>query len=106
MQKIEKVFAKGSLAISIVTIQELYEGRSTQNKEVEAYLLATISPLQILPYSFEIAQKAGEIARDSTRSIELADAAIAATTLQYNAQLATLNKKDFQEIPELEFARL
>lgn len=88
--------------MSMMSIQELYEGKSTKNKRKEEYLLATISPLKILPYTYETAQLAGKIARDLKRSIEMADAAIAATAILHGAQLFTLNKTDFQGIGELE----
>jgi predicted nucleic acid-binding protein len=92
---------KEILAISVVSVQELYEGRSTRDPQKEQYLLATMSPLTILPYTYEIAKRAGEIARDLQRSIELADALIAATAIQNNCFLATINTKDFQGIPQL-----
>lgn len=92
---------KETLAISIITIQELYEGKSTLNPVKEQSLLATISPLKILPYTYEIAQLAGEIARDLPRPIELADSAIAATAILSGSTLFTLNKKDFSSITNL-----
>lgn len=93
---------KENLAISTITVQELYEGQSTKDKGHETYLLATITPLKILPYTYEIAQLAGEIARDLKQSIEFTDAAIAATAIINGALLATLNKKHFQNIKDLE----
>lgn len=102
---ISRHFSKEELAISLITVQELYEGLSTKERVKEEYLLAVITPLKILPYTFEIAQLAGEIARDLDRLIELADATIAATAMVYNASLYTLNKKDFQGIPRLELFR-
>ena len=92
---------KQTLALSAVSVQELYEGQSTRNKDKEVYLLATISPLKILPYTYEVAQLAGEIARDSKKPIEFADAAIAATAIINGYQLYTLNKKHFKGIKEL-----
>lgn len=92
---------KEVLAISIISVQELYEGRSTKEDDKEAYLLATISPLKILPYTYEIAKLAGEIARDLDHPIELADAAIAATTKINNCDLLTLNIDDFRDIKDL-----
>ena len=100
--KLVKKKPKEVLAISIITIQELYEGKSTKDQAKEQALLATISPLKILPYTYEVAQLAGEIARDLNRAIELADAAIAATAILSGAQLLTLNKKDFLGIKNLE----
>lgn len=94
--------AKKKLAISVITVQELYEGRSTKRKAKEEYLLATIVPLKILPYTYEVAQLAGEIARDLKQSIELADAAIAATAIINAASLFTLNQKHFKNIRNLQ----
>lgn len=91
-----------NLAISMITVQELYEGKSTKNKERETELLATIAPLKILPYTREIAELAGKIARDLPRYIEATDAAIAATTIINSAKLLTLNTKDFRDIKNLE----
>lgn len=94
--------AKESLAISMITVQELYEGKSTKNKQKEEYFLATIAPLKILPYTYEVAQLAGEIARDSRYVMEFTDAAIAATAVINAAALLTLDKKHFRGIQNLE----
>lgn len=94
---------KETLALSVISIQELYEGQSTKDKTREQALLATITPLKILPYTYEIAQLAGEIVRDLPAPIELADAAIAATAIYHGAILCTLNPKDFSTIKQLEF---
>lgn len=83
-------------------MQELYEGKSTKDSQKEEYLLATISPLKILSYTYDIARLAGEIARDLDRPIELADAAIAVTAIVNGGSLFTLNKKHFAKIPGLE----
>ncbi len=101
MELVEK-HPKISLCLSLISVQELYEGKSTLKVENEKDLLATISPLKLLPYTYDIAKLAGSLARDLTRPIELADAGIAATAILNNAQLYTLNKKDFQGIPDLE----
>lgn len=101
--KIARKKPKESLAISIVSIQELYEGKTTRNSEKEKTLLAVIAPLKVLPYTYEVAQLAGEIARDLDRPIELADVAIASTAILNGAQLFTLDKKDFLGIKGLEF---
>jgi predicted nucleic acid-binding protein len=92
---------KKTLAISTISVQELYESQSTKDSQKEQYLLATISPLKILPYTYEVAKLAGEIARDLHRPIELADAAIAATAIITGCGLATTNTKDFIDIPQL-----
>lgn len=100
--KVDKKFSQESLGLSVISIQELYEGKSTKIDVEAQYLMATLGPLEILPYSFDIAKLAGEISRDLKDSIEFADAAIAATAIINGAQLFTLNKKDFQGIGNLE----
>jgi len=102
LELISKKFSKKILAVSMITIQELYEGQSTKNELKEAFMLSLISPLKILPYTYEIAKLAGQLARDSKAAIELADAAIAATCIINNAGLYSLNKKHFKNIINLE----
>lgn len=103
LEKLAKEPHQEALSVSIISVQELYEGQSTLKEEKEKDLFATMSPLALLPYTFEVAKLAGEIARDHRTGIDLADAAIAATTIINNGQLLTLNKKDFQGIKDLEF---
>lgn len=90
------------LAISTITIQELYEGKSTRLEDREKDLLATLSSLKVLGYSREVAQRAGQLCRDASRVYDFPDAAIAATCLVNHCQLATLDKKDFSGIEGLE----
>ncbi len=101
LRQIEEKIPVKDLAISILTVQELYEGKSTIDEIHERTLLETINPFKILPYTYEVAQIAGKLARDLGRKIEFADAAIAATAILNKAKLLTLNKKDFQGIKKL-----
>ena len=99
-------YPKTSLSISVITIQELNQGQSTTRKTAQKDLLAIISPLKILPYTYQAAELAGKITRDTQgRTIQLADAAIAATTIINTAKLATLNTKDFKNIKGLELVK-
>jgi predicted nucleic acid-binding protein len=75
------------------------ERRSTKQKRKREELLVTLSPLVILPYTESVARRAGEIARDATRPLQFADAAIAATAIMHKANIATFNRKDFYHIP-------
>ncbi len=106
LKEVAKMKPKEALALSVISIQELYEGKSTRKKKEEEYLLATVAPLKILPYNFEIAQLAGEIARDLKNPIEFADATIAATTILKEASLYTLDEKHFKNIENLELFSL
>ena len=105
-RKLEKELQNESLTISIITIQELYAGRSTRDHDRERMLLATISPLEILPYTYETAEIAGKLIRDAKNSLQFVDAAIAASAIVNGYQLATLNKKDFIGIKDLEILNL
>lgn len=102
--QIANKIAKEDLAISIITVQELYRGKSTLNRVDEENMFKIISLLKIVPYTYEIAQLAGEITRDLEHPIEFADSAIAATSILNDASLFTLNKKDFIYIKKLKFA--
>lgn len=102
LYKLRKRILKETFALSIVSVQELYEGQSTKVEQKEQTMLATIGPLKIVPYTYDVAQLAGEIARDLRRPIDFADAAIAACAIVNGGQLATLNKKDFLGIDNLE----
>ena len=93
-------------ALSVVSIQELYEGKSTKNESRETDLLTTLTKIEILPYTYEVASMAGKIARDLGRPIELADAAIAAVAVMNKAQLFTLNRKDFAGITDLKLLEI
>jgi len=104
--RLAKEKPKEALALSMISVQELYEGSSTRNEKREQHLLATISPLRILPYTYEVAVLAGSISRDRKTPIELADAAIAATAIIHGGVLYTLNRKDFSGIPDLQLGEL
>ena len=92
---------KEILGVSIITIQELYAGQSSKVLDKEQQFLQVISNFKILSYFEEVACLAGQLTRDSSKKIEFADAAIAATVVLNKAKLLTLNKKDFQGIKRL-----
>lgn len=90
-----------NLALSIISLQEIFTGTSTRKKEIEDGILKVISVFKILPYTDPVAKLAGQLERDLGRPIEFPDAAIAATAILNKASLFTLNKKDFQGIKGL-----
>ncbi|OGG14529.1 hypothetical protein A2773_05630 [Candidatus Gottesmanbacteria bacterium RIFCSPHIGHO2_01_FULL_39_10] len=101
LQKMTEGAEATKIAISVVSIQELYTGKSISTLENEETMLNTIASYEIKSYSYEIAKKAGELVRNSNGQLQFADAAIAATAIVNDAQLATLNKKDFEDIKDL-----
>lgn len=94
------------IAVAQVSIQELYRGKSTRQNAPRQLLEDTLAAMRILPYSYGIALRAGELMRDHSQPIEFADAAIAATAIEHGAGLLTLNLKDFAGIPELDLVKL
>ena len=90
--EINRKEGKDCLCISVITLQELYEGKSTRSERKLDEMLSVMAPLRILEYNQDIAEIAGTIARDSKITIEFADAAIAATCIFNNFELLTLNE--------------
>jgi predicted nucleic acid-binding protein len=105
-EKLLRVYQMDNLSISLITVQELYVGKSSLDNDQENRILSIISPLSILPYNYQVAKSAGELVRDSKEIIQFADAAIAATAIQNNASLATLNIKDFKKINKIKLLDL
>lgn len=104
--KTEKQYPGETLAISTVTIQELYEGKSVEDERKEKTMLAVLAGLKVLPYTYGIAKAAGSINRQLQHPIESFDAAIAATAIFNHSPLCTLNIKDFRHIPNLELLKI
>jgi len=90
-----------NLAISVLTVQELFQGKSLGDEEEEKRVLEVIAPFEVLEYTIDIAKRAGKIVRENNGA-SFVDAAIAATAITYGSQLATLNRKDFEKIKGLE----
>ncbi len=99
--KLLKLNPSPKIAISIITIQELYAGQSSKIAGKEQFFLRIVDSLKVLPYDSQVAKFAGEIIRDTKSQIQFADAVIAATAILNKASLFTLNKKDFQGIKNL-----
>lgn len=99
--ELSKKLPKFEIGISVLSIQELYTGLSTKDTLKENYLKLTISPMIVVPYTYEIAIFAGKIIRDAKTSITFADAGIAASCIYNHAKLLTLNNRDFIDIQGL-----
>jgi len=93
---------KNQMAVSVITLQELYEGQSTRDQVKENHMLSILTPLKILPYTEEVAKLAGILGRDNQGSADLADLAIAATAIVYKTPLATINTKHFSTLKGLD----
>ena len=94
------------LAISIISIQEFFTGKSMRNKKNYDQILFLLQKFTVLPYSLKIALLAGEISRESAVDMGFADAAIAATCLANDARLYSLNVKHFKTIKRIQLLDL
>ncbi len=101
LDKVIKTIPQNELFLSVISIQELFTGKSTRDKRTEEWIFEVISPFKVVLYDEQVAKLAGQIERDLGRPIEFPDAAIAATTILNKAKLFTLNKKDFQAVKRL-----
>lgn len=97
-----KDYPEEKFGLALISLQELYAGTSTRKEAAEQGLLSTLAKIEILQFTYEIARLGGMIVRDLPRTIELADAAIAATAIINQAKLFTLDKKDFAGIDKLQ----
>lgn len=91
-----------SLSLSIISIQELFSGTSTRVELMKENLLATIAPIQLLPYTFAIAQYAGVLIGDAKQTCTFVDAAIVATALVHDIELISLDKKLYSISPRIQ----
>lgn len=87
------------LAISVITIAELYAGASAQEPQGQNRIDELCSAFLIIPINADLAKRAGGIKFSS--GIPLDDALIAASALATNSVLITQNIKHFQEVQGL-----
>ena len=82
---------KNRLHYSVVTRAELFAGSTAT-----AVIATMLGPLRELPVDRAVAERAGRIRRET--GVRLPDALIAATALEHGLQLATRNRRDFEQI--------
>lgn len=90
-----------TLLVSAVTVAELYAG--VREGQERSALSTFLSAFEIVPVDRPTAERGGLFRRDHGRSHNtgLADALIAATVEQSQAQLVSLNRKHFPKIPDV-----
>lgn len=90
--------SENDLYISIISHTELYAGKSIwQRNEAKEELETVFSGLTILPLEENISQKAGYF-KAKYHNTGLFDCIIAATAVEHDLPLVTLNIKDFKNI--------
>lgn len=96
-------FEKDNAEIFIPTIVifELFSGQSSKDSTVNLKIKNLIQNFTRIELGEDLALHAGELYRQFGKTIGVSDYIIAATALELNAFLVTLNKKHFQQIPGL-----
>lgn len=97
------------LCISVITFTEIYEGiyASRDPKRAEQGFRELLRVTKVLPFSRTVAKETAKIRRDlrsRNRPIthRALDLVIAGTALTYSLILITGNKKDYDDIPDLD----
>lgn len=88
--------------IPTIVIFELFSGHSSRQAHKSAEIREFLENFRIIELTESIATKAGKLFRDVTKNIDLADYIIAASALEVNGTIVTLNRKHFEQIPLLQ----
>lgn len=93
------------IIVSAVTVAEVYQG--ARNKTELKYLEEALLAFAVLPLTEPITATSLELLKEFTLShrLTILDSLIAATALEHNFKLATLNTKHFQMIEGLKVVK-
>jgi len=105
-KKAREVFKKfdnnnDHLFISSITGFELFSGSGSKDPKEKQRMDQLMKYFTEVDLTWKISKLAGEIYRDEVKILEVPDYIIAATAMEIGAQVVTLNKKHFSQIPNL-----
>ena len=98
LNKLEK---DDEIYLPTIVVFELFSGGSTSDPKTSERINDFIKYFQKIELTERIARRAGELFRDVSKNLGAPDYIIAASALEMNARLVTLNKKHFEQIPSL-----
>ena len=103
-----RVFLQGKHIpiISLITITELWAGKSLEEIKCLKFIERFIKNCEILPPTLETAKLAGKILRQTNYQISFQDAQIASLALENKLNLLTLDENDFKRVKRVEFFKL
>ncbi len=84
-----------------IVMFEIFSGKSTSNPKIAKEINNFLAYFQRIELTEDIAKRAGELFRDVNRNLGAQDYIIAASALELNATVVTLNKKHFEQIANL-----
>jgi predicted nucleic acid-binding protein len=85
--------------ICVLSVAELYAGKSVENREVELLLDFLLSAMEMVAVDKVTAIQAGKLRRHY--NLDISDATIASAAIANNLTLVTHNKKHFAKIKDL-----
>lgn len=89
------------ILIPTIVIFELFSGQSSNDPTIQPKIKNLIRNFTRIEFTEESAIIAGELYRQYGKDIGVSDCIIAASGLALNATVASLNKKNFELIPNL-----
>lgn len=92
--------SKERLVMSLITVAELYSGKSAQAEGKQRELIEEmLEGIEVVIPSLDTARRVGELR--SRYELSLADAFVATLAIEMDLLLATLDKKAFEKITEV-----
>ena len=88
------------IILPAVSLTELYVGKGAAKPKEEARLKRAVGKTKLVPADKDISKRAGILIRNYS-NLYLADALVAATSLEEKAHLCTFNKAHFEKISSL-----
>ncbi|MFH1602122.1 MAG: PIN domain-containing protein [Candidatus Shapirobacteria bacterium] len=87
--------------VALVTVAELWAGKSAAQKKTSQLLEKIINGCQVLIPSLNTAKKTGELLRQTNYNLSYQDAQIAALSLENKLEVLTFNQKDFKKVKKV-----
>lgn len=97
----KKLSGEIELLIPYIAIIELYAGEDARQKKAREKIAKTLEGTNFIDLTLSSAQKAGELMRIYKQLPDPLDLIIAAIAIEQDAQVATHNKKHFEQIKGL-----
>lgn len=97
----KKLSGEIELFIPYIAIIELYAGEDAKQRKAREEIAKTLEGTIFIDLTLSSAQKAGELIRVYKQIPDPLDLIIAAIAIEQDAQVATHNKKHFEQIKEL-----
>src|SRR3990167_8014851 len=89
------------LFVPTIVVFELFSGSSTKDLEVTEKIKVLLSKFELVDLTNNVAVRAGILYRDVNKNLGIADYVIAASAIELQASLVSLNTKHFKKISEL-----